>query len=665
MSAIGTVKTSPSPRPAGSPSPDASQASTPPSLANGVHPLTNPMSENSSVGVAEQPNGLSALENHLANTKRSRSPIALTTSAKRALTGSPGLTPPDTSNKRAKVSPSGDTTPSPADAEIRTLKTELLAAKNATLKAKLDNEQSKSKVVEKDRALVALREEYQHFKAEATATLEKYQREGRGVSEGTDSQLRLQLEQAQARNAALEARIQELEVKIKADRAQWENERQQMAEMVELLEQIEQAAKGGREPEAESREKLGQLAVASTNAVRKTPEVGRTERAPTQGLSNADLGIGIEAEEEDDDPNLNAVIPVDEEALRMVEEQKRREAELRVEVPEDALAELKKEPGLVEDFPVSLSNHRPVLTNPNPVERREAMMLHRNMHPMQNPGPSVMDDIRRMSVPPGANMFARTPLGMSPMRPPGPSMMGPPMGTPMMGPRPPFPMQQKMESPMPMEPPFPVQRPFSQTPFPQTPIDPMAAYFAMMAAAFPGMARPMVIPPGGPTPSMDGGPQMMNGQLPVPARPASMQPVDPLAANVKTEPGTEPVEPPAAPPVTETLPPSVPEGTPVVDDKEVTIYKIKAALYVKESRARAERKACEQGTIAVKAILTKMGSGRLVMYDDWTDDKVMNVSLTGHVTTKTEFRDVFVTVQVDGETIVYIINVRTKMSDTP
>ena len=46
------------------------------------------------------------------------------------------------------------------------------------------------------------------------------------------------------------------------------------------------------------------------------------------------------------------------------------------------------------------------------------------------------------------------------------------------------------------------------------------------------------------------------------------------------------------------------------------------------------------------------------MYDDWTDDKVMNVSLTGHVATKTEFRDVFVTVQVDGETVVYIINVR-------
>ena len=127
----------------------------------------------------------------------------------------------------------------------------------------MDNEQSKSKVVEKDRALAALREEYQLFKAEATATLEKYQvailerhtdtisnnlindslsqREGRGGSDGSDSQSKLQLEQAQARNAALEARIQELEVKIKADRAQWDIERQQMAEMVELLEQIEQA----------------------------------------------------------------------------------------------------------------------------------------------------------------------------------------------------------------------------------------------------------------------------------------------------------------------------------------------------------------------------------------------------------------------------------------
>ena len=93
---------------------------------------------------------------------------------------------------------------------------------------------------------------------------------------------------------------------------------------------------------------VAQLAVTPTTRLSKTPEAGLTERAPTQGLSNADLGIGIEAEEEDDDPNLNAVIPVDEEALRMVEEQKRREAELRVEVPEEALAELKKEPGIVE-----------------------------------------------------------------------------------------------------------------------------------------------------------------------------------------------------------------------------------------------------------------------------------------------------------------------------
>ena len=120
-------------------------------------------------------------------------------------------------------------------------------------------------------------------------------------------------------------------------------------------------------------------------------------------------------------------------------------------------------------------------------------------------------------------------------------------------------------------------------------MDPMAAYFAMMAAA---MGRSMM-PPGVsqhielldivrkaylkrqfPTPSVDMMPQMPHGQPPVPAGPANMHPVDPLAANVKMEPGTEPTEPPAPPPPAAGPQSSVPEGTPVIDDKEVTIYKV-------------------------------------------------------------------------------------------
>ena len=108
----------------------------------------------------------------------------------------------------------------------------------------------------------------------------------------------------------------------------------------------------------------------------------------------------------------------------------------------------------LQDFPVSVVNNRQILGNMHVNERRDLMMGPRNMRPIQNPGPSVMDDIRRMSVPPGANMFARPPPGMPHMRPPAHSMMGPPMG-PSMGPRAPFPIPPKMESPMPMAPPFP------------------------------------------------------------------------------------------------------------------------------------------------------------------------------------------------------------------
>lgn len=50
----------------------------------------------------------------------------------------------------------------------------------------------------------------------------------------------------------------------------------------------------------------------------------------------------------DEDPNASAIIPVDEEKLREVEEQKKIEAMLRVEIPAEALAEVTKQPGIRE-----------------------------------------------------------------------------------------------------------------------------------------------------------------------------------------------------------------------------------------------------------------------------------------------------------------------------
>ncbi|KAJ3041169.1 hypothetical protein HDV00_009884 [Rhizophlyctis rosea] len=575
----------------------------------------------------------------------------------------------DAPNKRLKTltppAGSSDSTANTVEAELKAMKAELLSTKNACLKAKLDNEQNKTKLIEKDRVLTALADEYQHYKAEASAKIARY--EQHLLSDG-DAQLRVQLEQAHACNATLEARIQELEMKIKADRAQWDSERQQMAEMVELLEQIEQATKNNGDMHLRPQEKERHTPAVHQPPPRatKTPEAPRSQSVPGEGLSNAELDIGVEAEEEEDDPNLNAVIPVDEEALRQLEEQKKMEAMIKVEVPEEALAELKKEPSIVEDFPVTMNDVKSNLDMMHTGQRRDIMLdkkLTSPHPPNMITSATPMNDVRRMSYPQG-NMFGRPPVSAMPIRGPGPMMgqvgqmsqMGQMGQFGPMGPRPNFPIPPpKMGGPMPMAPPaFPPQNGFGQSP-----MDPMAAYFAMMAAAFPGMPRPMMPPnvSNFPPASMDMMRQMMAGRPPAPPAPSQAEPVAPT---IKSEPDVRP--PPASAPAPSVAPKAaeVPVARELlVEEKETTIYKVKAALYSVDPRTRTERKECDQGTVAVKAVITRPGTGRLVMYDDWNDFKVLNVALTKSVTTKVQGYDVWVTVQVDNVTLTYIINLKT------
>ncbi|KAJ3292373.1 hypothetical protein HK104_005339 [Borealophlyctis nickersoniae] len=522
---------------------------------------------------------------------------------------SPASTSSDAPNKRMKPSELSD-----AD-RIRTLETdlknmraELLATKNACLKAKLDNEQSKSKVNEKEKALNDLKEEYQRFKTQAMSTIDKYEKElQKRSSQDSESHLKQQLDQSKIR-------IQELEQKIKADRVQWERERQQMAEMIELLDQIEQATKTAEDPEWRTR---ARDVVAETSESRRQPAGSSAE-----GLSNADLGIQFEEEEEEEDPNLNAIIPVDEETLKRVEEQKKLEEMMKVEVPEEALAELKKEPSIVEDFPLVVTTERKPLIEPlQSRHRRELAMAMERKRMMPPPfGPPQPAGPMKMGQPPN-------PFGRPLVKPPG--MMGPGL--------PPNPMAGSKIGPMP--PP-----PFGQPGFPPHPMDPVAAYFAMVAA-FPQMGGGPMIPPGMPPPSMEMMRQMMESRSANPSDPVG------LPVKIKTEADSRPATPNYG---------DMPGGKmPILDDKETTIYKVKAALYVEEPQKRVERKECDQGTVAVKAVLSKPGSGRLVMYDDWNDFKVLNVVLSANVSTKVAFRDVRVTVEVEHVTLTYVINLST------
>ncbi|KAI9004227.1 hypothetical protein BC832DRAFT_559020 [Gaertneriomyces semiglobifer] len=194
--------------------------------------------------------------------------------------------------------------------ELKNARMDLLSHKNACLKAKLDGEQARNQLVEKDRIILELQEELRNARAEF-----------------------------QSRTRDFQAQLLHLDSKVKAANEARIKKERQVTELMALLNR------------AGSERSTSHTAQAILNSASTQPLYS------TMGRRQPDAG----PRDPSDDPNASAIIPVDEDILRQVEEQKRLEAMLKVEVPPEALAEVTKQPGIQEDFPVDTSDAQPVL----------------------------------------------------------------------------------------------------------------------------------------------------------------------------------------------------------------------------------------------------------------------------------------------------------------
>ncbi|KNC97507.1 uncharacterized protein SPPG_07422 [Spizellomyces punctatus DAOM BR117] len=266
-------------------------------------------------------------------------------------------------NKRLKI-PSTNHMEEPSfdrvtdmEKEVKQLRIDVLSAKNACLKAKLDCEQARCRLYEKDKIIAELSENVR--------------------------QLNIRLD-AQAR--IYEGEICSLKTQIKHESEERANEQQQMAQLVQLLNQIEKASK---KHDVNFERGETQFTKAIQNSV-----IDIQYEPSTKDFGNED------ERQTDEDPNASAIIPVDEEKLKQVEEQKKIEAMLKIEIPPEALAEVTKQPGLREDFPVDTSDAKPVL-KPVPDKRKREFLIDKRWKTGRDQKP---DELEYPPAPEPANM---------------------------------------------------------------------------------------------------------------------------------------------------------------------------------------------------------------------------------------------------------------------
>ncbi|KAJ3342235.1 hypothetical protein HDU83_006196 [Entophlyctis luteolus] len=94
---------------------------------------------------------------------------------------------------------------------------------------------------------------------------------------------------------------------------------------------------------------------------------------------------------------------------------------------------------------------------------------------------------------------------------------------------------------------------------------------------------------------------------------------------------------------------------------DVTVFKAAAALIVFDSARPNGVVVCQSGTVAVKAVPGSIGSGRIVMYDDENDDKVLSIlaPLRRHVKIiANDGANVRIGIEVQGRPVLHIVQTK-------
>ncbi|KAJ3186345.1 hypothetical protein HDU85_007785 [Gaertneriomyces sp. JEL0708] len=492
--------------------------------------------------------------------------------------------------------------------ELKNARMDLLSHKNACLKAKLDGEQARSQLVEKDRIILELQEELRNARADF-----------------------------QSRTRDFQAQLLHLDSKVKAANEARIKKERQVTELVALL---------NRATLERSTPHTAQAIInsAATQSLHST--MGR--RQPDAG-----------SRDPSDDPNASAIIPVDEDILRQVEEQKRLEAMLKVEVPPEALAEVTKQPGIQEDFPVDTSDAQPVLQPAPSRGQRPKPVIGNGLLTAGTPTKVIdkSNDIESKQV-----SIKRSLSSEPEFIPQARSQNNAQSSTsrPLVAFRcfsaavsVPFLLEVTIKGMLSI---IPVSRH-------RHPI-----HFAAVSA---GIHGPLHY-----SESYRATPPLQNQRSPLPFREGgtpSAGPHIPRTTPARSVPAIKiglPARPmPITPPVI------LPETSFVRSSGETTLCKANAALHVIDTMRRIQIKECDLGTVAVKAVLdashsrSRLGKCRdvpavklpahsftEVMYDDWTDNRVINLTLDPIVSTAIDGSDVYVSANESLRPIIFVIS---------
>ncbi|KAI8817930.1 uncharacterized protein EV422DRAFT_539382 [Fimicolochytrium jonesii] len=450
------------------------------------------------------------------------------------------------------------------DREWNTLKGEILAAKNQCLSARLECEKTKAKMMEKEAKL-----------AEQSDLLYKIQKQhetDRSRFQDDLSALRRDLDRERIEREKAYSQLDKIVSELLKNGEQHDPRFPTAQKQSTTGRNSNGSAQPSNGPlprnrinswnEADSRNnghdnryrrqsQPAQRHLGPDHNARSNGGVGRKypDRGPPQKTKSPEVERRKEVEEVN--PNASAIIPVDEELLKQMEEQKKLEAKMKIEVPPEALAEVTKHIDIVEDYPVDTSDKMPTL---EPVPERKKSENKWGSQPKHTAHLPRMPSTQSMPMP----MMMPTSHGF-------PHPMGG-MGFDHM----------------------PIHMRFQPMP-------------PRMENAQEMMARQSSMHPFHPPPHPNGGFMRQS--------------------SLHSEMGREPVNHEIA--------------------KEVILAKAVAGLYSADPSAPGEPVCeCERGTIAIKGFPGKPDSVRMVMYDDASDKKVLNLLVSGFLDMRLEGKEV-------------------------
>ncbi|KAJ3172337.1 hypothetical protein HDU87_007933 [Geranomyces variabilis] len=601
---------------------------------------------------------------------------------------------------------------------VKNLKDELSASRNACLKARLDSEHFKSKCQDQSRTIEDLKSKCQdqskiiedlkqrlnsanRTRQEAETRVDQLRREltdEKGfrvkAQERVDKFLKLahQIDEEKRSPVRSTARVSE---------SRSDNRRDLTVDTSVVLRDLRRTSDERAHPIPRSasshnqpiRRSLPHSASAPTHDAPKLPDrdrdrdhqVGsRNVRRPSSPRQrspprrNRELPVepkpaepAVEEEEEDgSDPNASAIIPVDEELWRKAEEEKKLEAMLKVEVRPEALATVTKQSGDKEDFPVDISDAKPIL-KAVPEKKRGSetkwYLEHRHNQrlsvsgPGQTPGGTMLMHHGAQRYSQGLVPYELEEARIQAMYGPygHPQDMGfyPPMMDPFaprmtMGMALPPPPHMLPQSPMDTSPTELSMVPFAPAVGRQRTRTNSVPFETRLSVPLP---RSSIELPAAPAPhrgSVEAHPRHtpLGDSVQASSYRAVMNPhmADPHDAarvtSVVTEEFDEPdvvikkenVDPPEGAAAASVRGRSAASPSPTIPlsrdcspgSQQVLIAKATAMLHAVHANTHREERQCVEGTIILKAVPGQPETARIVMYDDWNDHRVLNLMLT-------------------------------------